>query len=144
MALAGRPAVAFAAAMRLPLFASGAAILALGFSALRLLEKEPGMGFFSGALTVGGGLLICAFFTIRMQWHGFIGGGIIALLGAARGLPNLAGLPGYLLGDRSRGPAPLLEAAVALICIALLIHVLRVLQRERIRRLLAQDERGPD
>lgn len=128
--------------MRFHLFFCGAGIIALGISALNVLPKDEALGFLTGALTFGGGILICGLFSLKMLWHGLIGAGVLALLGAARGLSNLAELPKFWLGDRSRGPAPLLESAVALISILLLIHVLRALYAERTRRMLAEDESG--
>ncbi len=122
--------------MRFHLFLAGGSILAFGFAATRVLEKEAAIGFLTGALTLGGGMIICGLFSLRMRWHGWIGGGILALLGAARGIPNLMALPQYWLGDRSRGPAPLLESAVALICILLLVQVVQTLKAERTKRLL--------
>ncbi len=130
----------FAAGMRFPLFISGAAIVALGIWATRLLEREAATGFLTGALTLGGGLIICGLFSLKMPWHGWIGGGVLALLGAARGAVNLAALPAWFLGDRGRGAAPLLEAAVAVICIALLVTVVRALKTERGRRMLADEK----
>jgi hypothetical protein len=126
--------------MRFHLFFCGAAILGLGFLAFRALEGDAAFGFLTGALTLGGGILICGLFSFRMPWHGLAGAGVLALLGAARGLTNLAELPKFWLGDRSRGPAPLLESAVAMICILLLIHVVRALRIERSRRMLEDDE----
>jgi hypothetical protein len=126
--------------MRFHLFFCGAAIIALGFMAYRALEVEIGYGFLTGALTLGGGILICGLFSLRMPLHGLAGAGVLALLGAGRGLANLVELPRYWLGERSRGTAPLLESAVAIICILLLLHVVRALKIERSRRMLLQDE----
>jgi hypothetical protein len=124
--------------MRFLLFFCAAAILALGIAAFRTLEGDAAYGFLSGALTLGGGILICALFSLRMPLHGLIGAGVLALLGAARGVQNLAALPKFWLGDRSRGVAPVLESAVALICILLLLHVVRRLKIERARWMLAK------
>ena len=129
-----------AATTRTPIFLSGLALSALGFVALRVLDKPASFGFLTGALTLGGGLIICGLFSLRNRWHGIIGAGVIALLGASRGIENLAALPGYLLDKNGRGPGTLLESAVALICILLLILIVRVLFAEKKRRLLA-DER---
>lgn len=128
--------------MRFHLFFCGAGIIALGISSLNVLPKDEAMGFLTGSLTLGGGILICGLFSFKMLWHGLIGAGVLSLLGAARGMANLAELPKFWLGDRSRGPAPLLESAVALISILLLVHVLRALYAERTRRMLAEDESG--
>ncbi len=125
--------------MRFQLFFSGLAIVALGIAGFNALDGEAGLGFLTGSLTLGGGIVICGLFTLKMPWHGLIGAGVLALLGAGRGLPNLAALPQYWLGDRSRGPAPLIESAIALICILLLLHVVRALKVERARR-VSSDE----
>jgi hypothetical protein len=66
----------------------------------------------------------------------------LAFLGAARGLENLAALPKFWMGDRSRGVAPVLESAAAIICILLFVHVVRALMAERARRQLAEGEAG--
>lgn len=126
--------------MRFHIFLSGAAVMALGLSALRALDRHEGLAFLTGALTLGGGMVICGLFSLKSRWHGVIGCGVLALLGAARGLPNLAALPKFWLGDRERGAAPLLESAVALICILLLVAVVRALYAERARRTLASFE----
>jgi hypothetical protein len=121
--------------MRFQIFFSGAAILGLGYAAMESLGGPERFGFLVGALTLGGALIICGLFSIRMRWHGIIGAGVIALLGASRGIENLAALPQFWIGDRSRGPAPILESGVALICILLLVHVVRTLFAEKHRRL---------
>jgi len=125
--------------IRILIVLAGLAILALGLVATRVLVKPASFGFLTGALTLGGGLIICGLFSLRNCWHGIIGAGIVALLGACRGIENLAALPGFLLGDRVRGAAPLLESAVALICILLFIRIVRSLFAEKKRRLLAEE-----
>ncbi|MEI6676702.1 MAG: hypothetical protein WCO57_16145 [Verrucomicrobiota bacterium] len=124
--------------MRFHIFFSGLAILALGFAAMHALEKPAAIGFLLGALTLGGGLIICGLFSLRYRWHGIIGAGVIALLGASCGIENLAALPKFWFGERDRGPAPVLESAVALICILQLLLVVRTLFAEKRRRLLAE------
>ncbi len=126
--------------MRFYIFTSGLAILASGLASLSLLDKPLAVGFLQGALTLGGGILICGIFAIRMQWHGIIGAGVLALLGAARGLGNVPGLAKFLNGDRSRETAPLLEAGVTVICLLLLLKVIRALSQERVRRMLESAE----
>jgi hypothetical protein len=71
-----------------------------------------------------------------MKWHGIIGGGVLGLLGAARGLGNLPDLAHFLAGDRERGSAPVLELGVTMICLILLFRTLAELYRERVRRML--------
>jgi hypothetical protein len=126
--------------MRFYIFTCGLAILATGFAATSLLDKAHAVGFVQGALTLGGGLVICGIFSIRMQWHGIIGAGVLALLGAARGLGNVPDLVKFVGGDRSRQTAPLLEMGVTVICLLLLLKVIRALSRERVRRMLEPEE----
>ena len=68
-----------------------------------------------------------------------IGAGILALLGTARGLGNLPDLIKLAAGDRHRGPAPMMELGVTLICLLLLMRVLRALHQERVRRMLEEE-----
>ena len=75
-----------------------------------------------------------------MRWHGVIGAGILALLGAARGIGNLPDLAKFAAGERPRGVAPVMELGVTLVSLLLLFRVLRALQRERVRRMLEQEE----
>jgi hypothetical protein len=126
--------------MRFYIFLSGFLLLAMGAVGLFLLEKPYSIGFLQGSLTLGGGFLICGIFSVKMQLHGFIGSGILALLGAARGLGNLPGLVKFFSGERPRGTAPLLELGVTLICLLLLLKVIRTLSIERLRRMLASEE----
>lgn len=125
--------------MRLQVFSSGAVIVAMGAAATRLLEKQEALALLQGALTLGGGILICGLFSLKSYWHGLIGAGVMALLGAARGFGNFPDLLKLLQGDRHRGAAPVLELGVTLICLLLLLRVLRALQKERTRRLLEED-----
>lgn len=122
--------------MRFQIFFSGAVVIALGVAATNVLERQAAAGFLNGALTLGGGLVICGLFSLKMKWHGIVGSGVLALLGAARGLGNFPDLALFLTGERERGPAPLLELGVTLLCLVLLMHVLAALYRERIRRML--------
>lgn len=126
--------------MRFFIFLCSVLILGMGVAAMYILDKNDGQGFLFGAFRLGGGLLICALFTIKMPWHGLIGAGIIALLGAGKGLTNLPGLVKFLGGNRAHGTTPLLELGVTVICLLLLLRVLRELQKERVRRMLEQEE----
>ncbi len=126
-------------AMRVLLFLGGAAVLFLGWEAHRILPRDEALGFLHGALVLGGGLLICGLFSLKMKWHGIIGGGVLALLGVARGLGNLPALAAWLGSDRERGPAPLLELGVTAVCLLVLLRVLGALYRERVRRMLEQE-----
>ncbi|KAB2638587.1 MAG: hypothetical protein DVB26_07860 [Verrucomicrobia bacterium] len=122
--------------MRIVIFLAGLIILTLGAVAMCLMEKPAAYGFLNGALTLGGGLLICGLFALRSRWHGIFGAGVMALLGAFSGLGNLAALPGCLLASGPLRPAPVLESVVALTCILLFIGIVRALSAEQKRKLL--------
>lgn len=124
--------------MRFQIFFSGVAIGALGMVATRLLESGEGTAFLLGSLTLAGGLLICGLFSLKMKWHGIIGAGVLALLGAARGLGNLPDMLAFLGGEGERGPAPVMELGITAVCMVLLARVLTELQRERVRRMLEE------
>lgn len=126
--------------MRFQIFFSGLTILAMGGVALSVLAKADALGFLTGAMQLGGGIVICGLFSLKMRWHGVIGAGILALLGAARGLGNVPGLLKYASGDRPHGPTPLLETGVTLICVLLLVKIIRELHQERVRRMLQAEE----
>ena len=128
------------AAIRTVIFLFGLAILALGFVATRVLAKPESYAFLTGALSLGGAFIICCLFSLRNRWHGIIGAGVIALLGACRGIENLAALPAGLLGKGGRAPAAVLESAVGLICIQLLFLIVLALFAEKKRRLLAGEK----
>lgn len=125
--------------MRTHVFFSGLAILALGVMAQKMLGKTEALAFLQGALTLGGGLLICGLFALKMKWHGLIGAGVLALLGVTRGAGNLPDVVKLVAGDRHRGSAPMLELGVTLICLLLLLRVIGALRREKLRRMLEQD-----
>ncbi len=125
--------------MRTMVFLSGAVTLAMGFAAHGLLGKSEALAFIQGALTLGGGLIICGLFTLRMPWHGLIGAGVLALLGTARGAGNVPDALKMFAGDRSRGAAPILELGITAVCLLLLLRVLAALRRERTRRMLERD-----
>ncbi len=124
--------------MRFLIFLVGLSVVASSAVALQQLPKPQAMQFLDGALKLGGGIVICGIFSLKMQWHGIIGAGILALLGFARGLANLPGLFKFLTGDRSHETAPVLEAGVTALCLLLLVRVIRELFRERLRRMLEQ------
>lgn len=126
--------------MRFYIFLCGAAILAMGAAAMQVLDRSQSLGFLQGALTLGGGIVICGIFSIKMPWHGIIGAGILALLGAARGLGNVPDLVKFVTGERPRGSAPLLETGVTLISLLLLVKIIRALSQERLRRMLESEE----
>lgn len=121
--------------VRVFIFLAAAAVLGLGFFGTARLEKDDGMAFLLGCLTLGGGFLITGLFSLKMPWHGIIGAGILALLGLGRGVMNLPGFAKYMTGERDRGMAPALELCVTLICAMLLIRVLRAWSADRRRNL---------
>ncbi|HEY8960988.1 MAG TPA: hypothetical protein VIM57_02215 [Luteolibacter sp.] len=122
--------------MRFLLFVGAAAVLALGFTATRVLDHNSGFSFLLGSLQLGGGLAISGLFSLRWKWHGLLAGGAVALLGFARGLGNLPSLLKYLGGDRSENVRPVLESTATAICLILLISIVRALLEERRRKLL--------
>lgn len=124
--------------MRFQIFFCGAAVIALGVAAMNLLARDQAIGFLQGALTLGGGLLICGLFSIKMKWHGIVGAGVLALLAAARGLSNLPDAARFFSGERERGAAPVMELGITVVCLVLLARVLQALYRERIRRMLEE------
>ena len=126
--------------MRLQIFVSGFLMLALGALGMFQLEGKTAIEMLQGSLLLGGGLIICGFFTIQMPWHGIAGAGVLGLLGAARGLANVPGVFKWMAGDQSRGIAPFIELAFTILCLALMIRVMRTLQRERTRRMMEQEE----
>ncbi len=122
--------------MRIQIFATGLLILATGIIGLALMPRMPGFEFLRGGMTLGGALLICGFFTIRMYWHGLIGAGVVSLLGAGKGLLGIMAVPQWISGDRSRGVAPLLELGITVLCLVLLFRIVGLLKAERTRRIL--------
>jgi hypothetical protein len=125
--------------MRIHVFVTAILIILLGILAMRYIPRLPGIEFMRGMFTLGGVLLICGFFMIRMYWHGLIGAGVVALVGAGRGLLNSKAAFDYIVGDRTRGPAPLIELGITLACAVLTLRVVKVLMAERTKKML---ERG--
>ena len=121
-------------AARIILFVAAVLILGLGVFGTFLLNKEASMAFLLGCLTLGGGFLICALFSLNMPWHGILGGGVLALLGFGRGILNFPDFAEFLSGSRTRGVAPALEISVAIVCVAVLLRTYRAWSLERIRR----------
>jgi len=124
--------------IRTSIFLSGAAIIVIGMGAVSQLERELGIPLLQGALTLGGGLIICGLFSFRMLWHGVMGAGLLALLGLGRGVLNFPDAAKYIAGERARGQAPILELAVTVTCAFLLMRILGAWKRERTRRLLEE------
>jgi hypothetical protein len=126
--------------MRISIFLSGATILAMGGISLGVLAKPDAVGFLTGAMQLGGGIMICGLFSLKMHWHGVIGAGVLAMLGAARGLGNVPGLAKFAAGDRTHGATPVMEFGVTVICLLLFVKVIRALFQERVRRMLERGE----
>jgi len=120
--------------VRFPIFIAAAAITGLGFIGMDQLDKDNGMAFLLGSLTLGGGFLICGLFSLQMLWHGIIGAGVLAMLGIGRGVMNLPGIAEFFSGNRPRGIAPVLELATLVICTYLLLRIWQAWSLERIRR----------
>lgn len=118
------------------IIAVGILVVGLGFYALQTLGEEERFAMLNGCLTLGGAFFIAGMFSLKMPAHGIIGAGVVALLGAARGFSNFPSLAAFLIGDRPRGNAPLIEGAVTLLCLMVLVHAMRWLLRERVRRML--------
>lgn len=124
--------------IRFQIFITAAIILGIGFLGKNTLDKDSGMAFLLGALTLGGGFLICGLFSIKMLWHGVIGAGILALLGVGRGIMNLPDLASFFAGERPRGACPLFEVIVLIVCALLLFRVYITWKEERSRKMLAE------
>ena len=124
--------------IRVYIFLSGIAVIAIGMIGMTQLGDNAGPPFLLGALTLGGGFIICCLFSIRMFWHGVMGAGALALLGFGRGVLNSPDAAKYLVGERSRGQAPVLELIVTVICAFLLMRIIGAWNRERTRRLLEE------
>lgn len=114
--------------MRTLLFTAGLLACGIGFAALKLIG-DPAL--LQGGLTLGGAWVICSLFSLYSKWHGIIGGGILALLGAGRNLSA----PSRLADDPTG--APLFQCFALALCLIVLIATLRVLLAERTRRQLA-------
>lgn len=125
--------------VRFQIFFSAVVVIGLGLFAMQILERNEALGFLQGALTLGGGLLICGLFSLKSQWHGIIGAGVLALLGSGRGLGNFPHLLDVLSAKADLGAAPLIELGVTLVCLVLLARVLAALNRERVRQMLEKD-----
>ena len=124
--------------IRVYIFLSGIAVIAIGMIGMTQLGDKAGPPFLLGALTLGGGFIICGLFTIHMFWHGVMGAGALALLGFGRGVLNSPDAAKYLVGERTRGQAPVLELIVTVICAFLLMRIIGAWNRERTRRLLEE------
>jgi hypothetical protein len=121
--------------MRRIIFTAGIMTTVLGFAAESNLG-DPAL--FQGAITLGGGWIICGFFTYHSKWHGIIGAGVLALLGAARCAPALLSL------GKKDAPAAPYQAAALLISLFVLISAIRLLRAERARRQIEELQRSEE
>lgn len=119
---------------RIPIFLSAAFVIGLGIFGMASLGHQVGSAFLLGALTLGGGFLICGLFSLKMPWHGIIGAGVLALLGLGRGVLNFPDMFHLVAGGGARGYAPLLEFAVTLVCLFLFTRIYCAWKSERIRQ----------
>ena len=124
---------------QLSITAVGLVVVALGVIALNTLEGDERFAMLNGCLTLGGACCIAGMFSFKMPAHGIIGAGVVALLGASHGLANLPDPARFLIGERPRAHAPLIEVAITILCLIVLIQSVRWLMQERIRRML-EDE----
>lgn len=125
--------------IRAYIFLIGVAIVVTGILAQSRIDKDAAMPFLVGSLTLGGGLIICGLFSIKMLWHGVTGAGVLALLSFGRGIFNLPDAAKYFIGDRSRGYEPIFELAVTILSALLLTRILSAWNRERSRRMLEEN-----
>jgi hypothetical protein len=110
--------------MRALIFTAGFLLCGLGALAFRN-SGDPSL--LQGGLTLGGGWIICGLFSLRARWHGFIGAGILAFLGAMRSLPALTKLAS---GD----PAATFSVAAGVLCVIVFAAAARTLIAERRRQ----------
>jgi hypothetical protein len=96
--------------VRILIFIGGILLVVLGLAVFRE-TKDPTL--LQGGLTLGGGLVICGFFSLKAKWHGITGAAVLAKLGAE---------PRWF------------HAAAATVCVIVLVAAVRSLLAERTRR----------
>ena len=111
--------------MRPLIFIAGIITLALGFISHAQLEDPT---LLQGALTLGGGWIICGLFSIYSKLHGFIGAAVLALLAAGRSLIEI---------PKHHAPEIYYLATVFMIATVILIKITRFLLAERAKKQLA-------
>jgi hypothetical protein len=125
--------------MRVVLIIVALVCAGLGLLGASGLDGPAALGYATTALTLAGALLICGLFSIKNFWHGIIGGGVVALIGAvhnARAI--LDALRGLASGQENVLPEAC-RASISVLCFALLAAVIKALLRERARRQLQAD-----
>lgn len=120
---------------RVVIFLTALSILGSGIYGVKNFPSEQGLPFLLGALTLGGGFLICGLFSIKQAWHGVIGAGILALLGFGRGLVNLPSFAQFMVGNHERGSIAIFEFFTMIACAMVLVNVTRILVSERARKM---------
>ncbi|WP_193214106.1 hypothetical protein [Luteolibacter marinus] len=120
--------------MRSLIFSAGALVAALGFIAFHQ-SRDPNL--LQGGLTLGGGWIICGLFSLRSKWHGIVGAGALAFLGALRSLPSVTSVAS---GD----PTARFNVLAGLICLVVLIAVVHALLAERRQRSIDKLKNGED
>lgn len=120
--------------MRLALIIVALAIAGLGLLGSTALEAPAALGYATTGLTLGGAVLICGLFSLQNRWHGIIGGGVVALIGAVHNAPAIAGTAHSLASGNGIPLPDLCRAAISILCFALLTAVIRALLRERAQR----------
>ena len=120
--------------MKATLILAALACAGLGLLGSTALDGPAALGYATTGLTLAGALLICGLFSLQNHWHGVIGGGVVALIGAVHNAPAaIAILPSLATGDGAPLPG-LCRTAISILCLTLLAAVLRALLRERARR----------
>jgi hypothetical protein len=124
----------------------GILIIAIGFAGKQMLpERNQSFSFLQGGLSLGGAFVICYFFARNNYWHGMIGSGVVALLGFCRSMVNAPQWFEWLNHPSPKPPAtPLLEMAVAAMCLWYLNKIVRLLLNERNRRLREEIDKPED
>ena len=111
------------------IFIGGILIAAFGFVVFQQ-TKDPTL--LQGGLTLGGGLIICGFFSLKAKWHGIVGAAVLALLGSVRTLPKLGAEPRWF------------HVAAAAVCVVVLVSAARCLLAERTRRTVEKLKAGEE
>lgn len=119
--------------MRPLIFTAGSLTSALGFIADATIN-DPAL--FQGALTLGGGYIICGLVSHspEWKWHGIITAGVLSLLAAARCAPGLLDLP-------NKTKAAPFQAVAFIITSVVLVAVVRRLKAERAKRQIEEFEK---